>query len=332
MTTRDTVQVDGNTLTFAFRTTGETGASGQLRLDRSLRLVCDANTVYAENDSGGRMCIDRFATSKLAENALVCISNEITKYMARTVRVARLKTGFRAVGFMVLATYLIAVYGTLAGISARPTLPIKLPAGEQGLGPEEALRIIKAIGNQEGPPELGALSGQKAQAQDIMLPPEKAKKLLAIGAEAGYSVQLSAGTKGTVYVFADPACPVCQSLEPELEILGRDYTIHVFPVSVIGREASTIAGAQVMCGDRADRASAWRKTIAAGGTPDTQNQGECQEGRSAIEKNNAFFRNAGFPGTPMVLDGDGNLMPGNVPHASHALAAWLQQPRPRVAP
>lgn len=330
MKSTDSIDLQGNSLSYAFHATGETGSSGLLRLDRSLRIFAEGNAVYAENDAGAKMCVENFSTAKLASSAHGQLTHLVQRYLKRRSRQAKLRAGLKVVGFTALTLYLVAIYGTVAGLGSQ----MSVASAPASFSPQEALRALNALQGSSaiGAPAAAQPGGAALAPTASIISPATAKKLLAIGAApgGGFSLQLSSGSKGTLYVFADPACPACQALEPQLATLGRNYTIHIFPVSVIGREASAKAGAQVLCQPKDAQAAAWTKVMSgdtSAPSVDGPESRECDSGRAAIEQNNAFFRNAGFPGTPMILDENGYLLPETVPHSSHAIAAWLQQPR-----
>lgn len=112
---------------------------------------------------------------------------------------------------------------------------------------------------QQPAPDLANIPGLPKPAD-----PKVVREAIKAGVATGkYSVKLSEGAKGTVYIFSDPSCPHCQKFEPELEQLAADHTVEIFPVSVIGGEGSAKPIAQMLCAPVEQRASMW-KAIAKG--------------------------------------------------------------------
>ncbi|EIB6639445.1 DsbC family protein, partial [Escherichia coli] len=52
-----------------------------------------------------------------------------------------------------------------------------------------------------------------------------------------FTINLSTGHERTLYAFLDPACINCRLLEPALKQLAREFSVVIYPVSVIGGEA-----------------------------------------------------------------------------------------------
>ncbi|WP_223862847.1 DsbC family protein [Pseudomonas cannabina] len=142
------------------------------------------------------------------------------------------------------------------------------------------------------------------------------------GTRAGkYAVQLSQGGKGTVYVFSDPSCPHCRNFEPELEKLAADYTIQLFPVSVIGGPESSTAISQMLCAKPEDRANYWKKIVKG----DRLDAPTCPEGEAAVSANDQIFRKLNFLGTPTVVNTSGEQTPLTLPNTARAISQWLDQ-------
>ncbi|GHL28903.1 hypothetical protein ECZU25_57160 [Escherichia coli] len=62
-----------------------------------------------------------------------------------------------------------------------------------------------------------------------------------------FTINLSTGHERTLYAFLDPACINCRLLEPALKQLAREFSVVIYPVSVIGGEASTNRTAPLLC-------------------------------------------------------------------------------------
>ncbi|EEU7750659.1 thioredoxin fold domain-containing protein [Salmonella enterica] len=140
-----------------------------------------------------------------------------------------------------------------------------------------------------------------------------------------FTINLSSGHERTLYAFLDPRCPNCRALEPVLRRLTRDFNIVVYPVSVIGGEASASHVAPLLCEkDTQKRAEGWHHLYSAdegmvtpGHKKNTLPDEDClKAARAAIDVNNVAFHQFGFPGTPWVLSDTGWHLP----------AALLQEP------
>lgn len=151
--------------------------------------------------------------------------------------------------------------------------------------------------------------------------PSEVASTLEDGVYSGrYTVLRAAGSKGTFYVFSDPACGYCRRLERELEELGKSYTIHIFPVSVVGEYQSRESIRRLMCNGAATRLGAWRDAIggyAASGR-------NCADGDAAIEANDRNFFGLGFTGTPTIVSARGERMPNSFETAAD-IERWLKQ-------
>ncbi|HCX6791461.1 TPA: DsbC family protein, partial [Escherichia coli] len=104
----------------------------------------------------------------------------------------------------------------------------------------------------------------------------------------------STGHERTLYAFLDPACINCRLLEPALKQLAREFSVVIYPVSVIGGESSTKRTAPLLCEpDSQKRATGWHQLYSAdsgmaptGDAPAAQD-GQClTAARAAIDVNN----------------------------------------------
>lgn len=136
-----------------------------------------------------------------------------------------------------------------------------------------------------------------------------------------FTITLSSGHKRTLYAFLDPRCPNCRALEPVLRRLTTDFNIVVYPVSVIGGEASASHVAPLLCEKNPQkRAEGWHHLYSAddgmvtpGHRESTPPDEEClKAARAAIDVNNVAFRQFGFPGTPWVLSDTGWHLPATL--------------------
>ncbi|EES6969495.1 thioredoxin fold domain-containing protein [Escherichia coli] len=135
-----------------------------------------------------------------------------------------------------------------------------------------------------------------------------------------FTINLSTGHERTLYAFLDPACINCRLLEPALKQLAREFSVVIYPVSVIGGESSTKRTAPLLCEpDAQKRATGWHQLYSAdsgmaptGDAPAAQD-GQClTAARAAIDVNNQAFRQFGFGGTPWVLSDTGWHLPSGI--------------------
>lgn len=129
-----------------------------------------------------------------------------------------------------------------------------------------------------------------------------------------FTVSLSQGHARTLYVFSDPLCPHCRSLEPRLEELSKVYNVEIFPVSVFGMERSAPRSAAVLDTDKASRAKSWMDTMTTGSYQplDGKNKaedGQQGQGKMLVEANDVAFTKFGFIGTPTIVTDQGKLVP-----------------------
>ena len=289
-----------------FGATGELKALNLIPLDRALSLSCKDKQVECAS-AGQHLVLDSFASEALAATAFDNLHVELQRYARRERWLGwgrrSMLWGVAPLGLLMLAMALNV------GVSR------SVPQAQAG-----------SVAYVSGPSAAaGSTSVPAAPSLPAAQPSGELAKALQDGVKAGrYTVQLSAGKKGTVYVFSDPLCPHCKDLEPELAKLGQQYTVQVFPVSVIGGDASADGVTKVLCESASDtRANRWRKL--AGDNPQALDGSKsCQEGQTGLEANNKFFRVLHFQGTPTLINAKGELYPDNLPNQADAIANWLQ--------
>ncbi|TFZ00085.1 DsbC family protein [Ramlibacter humi] len=149
---------------------------------------------------------------------------------------------------------------------------------------------------------------QAASAPDAAAPSPQAGKAPAAvlrelidSAEASAIKTVHGSGANKLYVFSDPQCPHCRSLEPELARL-KDVTIYTFLFPVLSPDSREIART-VWCS--ADRAAAWKQALAGRrlAAPETA----CS---TPIEDNVRMARALGIRGTPTLLRADGQMLVG----------------------
>ncbi|HIB6757717.1 TPA: DsbC family protein, partial [Escherichia coli] len=135
-----------------------------------------------------------------------------------------------------------------------------------------------------------------------------------------FTINLSSGHERTLYAFLDPACINCRLLEPSLKQLAREFSVVIYPVSVIGGETSAKRTAPLLCEpDSQKRATGWHQLYSAdsgmaptGDAPAAQDEKCLTAARAAIDVNNQAFRQFGFDGTPWVLSDTGWHLPSGI--------------------
>lgn len=205
---------------------------------------------------------------------------------------------------------------TLKAISPDVTPAASAVPTETGLPPAASapVRTEKAEG------------AENAESAETVAARKNLATVLKRNADRGmFTINLSSGRERTLYAFLDPRCPNCRALEPVLRRLTRDFNIVVYPVSVIGGEASASHVAPLLCEkDPQKRAEGWHHLYSAdegmvtpGYKKNTLPDEDClKAARAAIDVNNVAFHQFGFPGTPWVLSDTGWHLP----------AALLQEP------
>jgi TrbB protein len=299
MKNKDTIKLFGHAMMVEYGATGQTGSISVLRLDREVRFAIEGDAIRASyvSDPAGAL-VERFASAELAKNAYQHLQSVIKRY----VFMRRMRNGMTRLtlwGVMPIAATILLLSMNLAltrGMEAQAA-PVAVPSASAA-------------------PAVAAASVSRAAPASAEI-----AKAMQDGANAGkFSIPLTHGKKGTLYVFSDPACSYCRALEPELQKLGKNYTIHVFPVSVIGGRGSANAISSVMCRKPSDRAAAWKTLLAKRGTSESP----CNEGDNAIAANDEMFRAIGFAGTPAIVGGDGSTYPDAGHNTEATIMRWLK--------
>lgn len=110
-----------------------------------------------------------------------------------------------------------------------------------------------------------------------------------------------------LYVFSDPDCPFCQRLERETMPKLDNVTIYTFlyPLEELHPDAKRKAET-IWCAE--DRAKAWDDFMKSGKLPDRVTR--CD---NPVERNIRLGGSLGINGTPTIIMGDGEMVPGFVP-------------------
>lgn len=309
MKNSDIVRPFETSLFVQFGFTGESGNVSTVRLDQGVTFSLEDKVIQARyhDGAGNLFVVERFSSDSLAVSAFSRLQAAVTRYarLRRVGAVARslIKWGVGpailatlALAMNMAATRVVGADGTAAQVaaSAPPLVPLPpsspVPANSAAASPATAAR------------------------------PADLARAMVDGIKSGkYSVQLSKGSKGTLYVFSDPLCSHCQSFEPELERLAKEYTVHVFPVSVIGGEDSLRPLGKLLCAKPDARVGLWKKSV----NGETLPGDSCADGAAAVEANNQFFRVMRFAGTPTVINQVGEQTPDTVLHTADAIKRWL---------
>ena len=111
------------------------------------------------------------------------------------------------------------------------------------------------------------------------------------------------GTRRLAY-FADPNCPYCKQIEPNLAKL-ENVTIYIFLYPVLGQDSYEKSKA-VWCSK--DRVKVWNDWMLNGNPP--KGPGNCE---TPIEKILAYGKQKNINGTPTLFFADGQRVAGAIP-------------------
>lgn len=327
MKNRDRIRQYDSALHVHFGSTGERRAVTALSLNDSVQVRLDGKRLLWSNPTQGanhECLLEEFGSEALAGNAFEAMQHALDRFTRRRVLFSRVKGAVKwgllpALG-LIFALGLNMYAARMTGITSQAAAgnpgqvneqPVYNPGATQpGFVPPQQSQNLKNM-------QLGNIPGLPPAAD-----PSIVKQAISAGTKAGkYAVQLSQGGKGTVFVFSDPSCPHCRNFEPELEKLSADYTIQLFPVSVIGGPESSTAIAQMLCAKPEDRASYWKKMVKG----DRIDAATCPEGEAAVAANDQIFRKLNFLGTPTVVNTSGEQTPLTLPNTARAISQWLDQ-------
>ena len=327
MKNRDRIRQYDSALHVHFGSTGERRAVTALSLNDSVQVRLDGKRLLWSNPTQGanhECLLEEFGSEALAGNAFEAMQHALDRFTRRRVLFSRVKGAVKwgllpAFG-LIFALGLNMYAARMTGITSQAAAgnpgqvneqPVYNPGATQpGFVPPQQPQNLKNM-------QLGNIPGLPPAAD-----PSIVKQAISAGTKAGkYAVQLSQGGKGTVFVFSDPSCPHCRNFEPELEKLAADYTIQLFPVSVIGGPESSTAIAQMLCAKPEDRASYWKKIVKG----DRIDAATCPEGEAAVAANDQIFRKLNFLGTPTVVNTSGEQTPLTLPNTARAISQWLDQ-------
>lgn len=119
--------------------------------------------------------------------------------------------------------------------------------------------------------------------------------------------QVRGDGKRVLVTFEDPNCGYCKRLAKDLLKLDN-VTLYTFLYPILS-EDSVRKSRQIWCAS--DRAKAWNDWMVEGKLPAAKE--DCDV--SAITKNQEYGRKLNIQGTPTVIFGDGERVPGAIPLA-----------------
>lgn len=316
MKSNDIIRPFEKSLFIQFGRTGELQSMSTLRIDQGITLSRNGNSIEARyhNGTGAPFVVERFSSESLANTAFQHLQATVKRYSRYRHFTALWKGGIKwgfaplVLAMLALAVNMVATRAAVDNTAATVEAPGGAPMG----------RLPTSL-NTSIQPSTPASRPAAASSDQLA-------KAMADGVRSGkYSVLLSKGSKGTLYIFSDPSCPHCQDLKPELDKLSKDYTIHIFPVTVIGGEMSSHRVAKLLCEKPDARAALWKKIT---GGDDTHGSAwlpsKCTNGDAAVAANNQIFRAMRFVGTPTIINAAGEQIPDTIPNTADAINQWMK--------
>jgi len=237
--------------------------------------------------------IDLFANRDSAKQALDLVTQSLKG--AATGEVFRRR--IRYVGGPALALFLaLALVGNAkspagrsGSLGAAPPVMPGLYSAPPTANYEDLLREV----NGAQAPLPMASAGQPQQPKQLESLPEK---LSLSDLKSQNQIQIGRGAP-VLYVFGDPSCPACKSLDATLQQMKVSYA--VIPVALRGEDAA-VRSARVMCAK--DQAKAWAKEMNGEDSQlETIDRHELAACAQKVIDNMKSFRKFGLSGTPSVV-------------------------------
>lgn len=239
----------------------------------------------------------------------------------------------------------IAAIGAIGAVAVAGLLWLTPHIGQTAAGTPSAPKAPAWVAQETSPPLPPSLpvtaAAPAAPVDGWELPAPKrtvlADNLAKAAARDLFTVTYSQGHARTLYVFADPACPNCQRLEPALKSAAETVNVVVFPVAVIGGDQSVDSISKVLCLPANQRAQAWEKLLdplndmpkpgQAAQAVDAKPaiDGACESAKQALGVNEVAYQTYRIPGTPWVISDDGRHVPQSVVRDRGQLEAWLKK-------
>ncbi|MDQ0655232.1 DsbC family protein [Pseudomonas cedrina] len=320
MKSNDYVRVVEHSMLVHFGSTGESQTISTIDLASQGVSFClqkgEKAITVQRHGSDVVQTIESFGTEQLASAGFAHLQHQLNRYAKKLRLTAWYKGAIKWVLSPLLAFILVVSLNAAVTAAVAPGV---VPAG---LPPV-------AIQHSDISPELAvaSMASERRAAESLPTPakPRPDSKLLANALRDGvaankYSIQLSSGPKGDLYVFSDPLCPYCQRLETQLEKLTDDYTIHLFPVSVIGGDDSIQQLGPMLCSEANARAALWKQAISSSRE---KQPASCEQASEVLAANNEFFRAMLFEGTPVIINAQGREFPSNQRATAENITQWI---------
>jgi len=302
-----------------FGLTGITQSMSVLDVGSYLQLYQVGVELRAKLSEREDVLVERFPTETLANNALNVAAEALpSQYLTKLES----KSPWKGWKPWVLAP--LVVLGILEGLYF---YMMAHDAQKDALLSTPTLSMAPLQYDSQSIPSTAAESTQTqlAAASPVMEPARLSQLLRDVVNKGKYSLTYAThegqDVKQTLYVFSDPNCIYCRTLDAQMKNLGQKYTVHLFPVSIVGGEASRRLGEQVLCLKPEARAKWWELTLSGVAVTRVEVTDIC---RQAIDDNNQVFRALQFRGTPTILNGMGQEVPEWMPHTAEALDMWMQ--------
>ncbi|MHC5208799.1 thioredoxin domain-containing protein [Pseudomonas chlororaphis] len=320
MKSNDNVRVVEHSMLVHFGSTGESQKISTIDLATQGVSFClqknDRAISLQRHDTGAIQTIESFATEQLASAGFAHLQHQLNRYARKRRFAAWYKGTIKwALGPLLAFIFVVSLNSavTTTGQPQRAVTEAELVDGTQDRSPALAPALAPAIH-----PPVAVVAPRPAK-------PRPDSKLLASALRDGvatnkYSIQLSSGSKGDLYVFSDPLCQFCQRLETQLEKLTADYTIHMFPVSVIGGDDSQKQLGPLLCSEADARQGLWKQAIS--GTREKQVV-SCEQATEVLTANNEFFRAMLFEGTPVIVNAQGQEFPSTQRATAENITQWI---------
>jgi thiol:disulfide interchange protein DsbC len=152
-----------------------------------------------------------------------------------------------------------------------------------------------------------ATNSSETASTEQRLDPESFGKIVSAAQRNAFKRVIGSGAR-QLYLFSDPKCPYCRSLEAELDKL-QDVTIHTFLYPVLSQESSSIA-MNVWCAK--DRAAEWKKVMSGGSA---RGSASCA---APLQANIRMAQSLRIVGTPTLVGAEGKVLVGYQSEASIA--------------
>jgi TrbB protein len=267
---------------------------------------------------------------QLADNSFEYLKNRVKSLSTRRLVKRSIKYGLKGAiyvsGILLLLNINAALFNLSSSFGEHPSKEPVIISNTPSLLKKEMKGII--IDREQ--PSLGTSPIKPDNRADTERDKySKIAKKLEEGVQTGdYSVSLSDNvdkSKPVLYVFSDPACPHCRNAEPILEdLVSRGVNVHIFPVTVIGKEVSKKALTSVFCEGTGAIRNGWKKlTNTRIDNWNSLPSDSCAANDAIVENNNNFYWYAGYEGTPAFIRGDGTPYPISNPVNADAMKSWL---------